>query len=62
MGWKLISGVFFLLGITFLIWFAYDRSWPIYAAAFCLFVAILTLLVSIFARRGSTVWQGKGNG
>jgi hypothetical protein len=61
-GWKLISGLFLLFGIGFLVWFAFDRSWPIYAAGFCFFVAILTFLVSIFARRGSTLWQGKGKG
>jgi len=62
MGWKLIAGIFFLLGIAFLVWFAFDRSWPIYAAIFCFFVGVLTFLVSIFARRGSTLWQGKGKG
>jgi hypothetical protein len=61
-GWKLISGIFFVLGIVFAVWFAFDRSWPIYAAAFCFFVAILTFLVSIFARRGSALWQGRGKG
>ena len=62
MGWKIISGVFLILAIAFFIWFAFDRSWPIYAGGFCVFVAILTFLVSIFGRRGSTVWQGKGKG
>jgi hypothetical protein len=61
-GWKLVSVLFLICGIGCLIWFAFDRSWPIYAAAFCFFVAILTFLVSIFARRGSVVWQGKGKG
>jgi cellulose synthase/poly-beta-1,6-N-acetylglucosamine synthase-like glycosyltransferase len=61
-GWKVVSILFFLLGVAFLVWFALDRSWPIYAAAFCIFVAILTFLVSIFARRGSTLWQGRGKG
>jgi TRAP-type uncharacterized transport system fused permease subunit len=60
MGWKLVSGLFLLLGIVFLIWLAFDTSWPVYAAAFCFFIAILTFLVSIFSRRGSRVWQGKG--
>lgn len=62
MGWKIISGLFLILAIAFLVWFAFDRSWPIYAAGFCFFVAVLTFLVSIFARRGSIVWQGKGKG
>ncbi|HEX4750701.1 MAG TPA: hypothetical protein VH302_14250 [Bryobacteraceae bacterium] len=62
MAWKIISGLSLILGIVFLVWLAFDSSWPIYAAAFCFFVAILTFLVSIFARRGSTVWQGRGKG
>jgi hypothetical protein len=62
LGWKLIAGVFLALTIGFLIWFGFNRSWPIYAAGFCFFIAILTFLVSIFARHGSTVWQGKGKG
>lgn len=62
MGWKLISGLFLILGVVFLIWLAFDTTWPVYAAAFCFLLAIVTFLVSIFARRGSTVWQGKGKG
>jgi cellulose synthase/poly-beta-1,6-N-acetylglucosamine synthase-like glycosyltransferase len=62
LAWKIISGLSLILGIVFLVWLAFDSSWPIYAAAFCFFVAILTFLVSIFARRGSTVWQGRGKG
>jgi hypothetical protein len=61
-GWKIVSGIFFLLFVLFLVWFAFDRSWPIYAAGFSLFIAVLTFLVSIFARRGSTIWKGRGKG
>lgn len=62
MGWKLVALLFFLAGIGCLVWYGFNRSWPIYGAAFCFFLAILTFLVSIFARHGSTVWQGRGKG
>ena len=62
MGSKIVSLVFFIGCIVFLVWFAFDRRWPIYAAAFCFLISVVTLAVSIFARRGSTVWQGRGKG
>lgn len=66
MGWKVVSIVFFLAGIGFLPFWGYDRPWPNEASlpicGFCFFVAILTFLVSVMARRGSTVWKGRGQG
>ena len=62
MGWKIVSLIFFLCSIGCLIWYAYNTTWPIWAAAFCFLVAVVTFAVSVFARRGSSVWQGRGKG
>jgi hypothetical protein len=62
MGWRIVSAIFVLLGIAcFPVW-PYAVSLPIYLSGFCFFVAVLTFLVSIFARRGSAVWKGRGQG
>jgi hypothetical protein len=62
MDWKWASLVFFILGIVCLPFWPYSGNWSIYPSAFCWFIAILTLLVSIFAKRGSTVWKHRGQG
>ena len=62
MDWKWASLAFFIVGIVCLPFWPYSRNWSIYPAAFCWFLAILTFLVSIFAKRGSTVWKHKGQG
>lgn len=62
MDWKWVSLVFFLLGIACLPFWPYSSSWPIYPTVFCWFLAVLTLLVSIFAKRGSSLWKNKGQG
>jgi hypothetical protein len=66
MGWKIVSLVFLLAAIILLPFWPYPRPWPSGAntiiVGFCIFVAILTFLVSIMARRGSAVWKGRGQG
>ena len=62
MGWRIVSLIAFLAGIVCLALYALHWSGIIYAAAFCFLIAGVTFLVSIFARRGSTVWQGRGKG
>jgi hypothetical protein len=62
MGWKWVALVFFLLGIFCLPVWPYSSNWHIYPTVFCWFIAALTLLVSIFAKRGSTIWKHKGQG
>ena len=62
MDWKWASLAFFILGLLCLPVWPYSASWPIYPTAFAWFVSLLTLLVSIFAKRGSTVWKHKGQG
>ena len=63
MDWKWVSLAFFILGIICLPVWPYTSRWYfIYATGFCWFIAVLTFLVSIFAKRGSTVWRHKGQG
>lgn len=62
MDFKWVSVFFFILGIICLPVWPYNASWRFYPSAFCFFVGLLTLLVSIFAKRGSTVWKHKGQG
>ncbi len=62
MGWRWVSLGLFILGIICLPLWPYSGAFTIYPAAFCWFLAILTLLVSIFAKRGSAVWKHKGQG
>jgi hypothetical protein len=66
MGWKVVSLLFFLAAIILLPFWPYPRPWPPDAnlpiVGFCLFFAILTFLVSIMGRRGSSVWKGRGQG
>jgi hypothetical protein len=59
MDWKWISLGFVVLAVICLV---LREPWSIYATAFCFFVAVLTFLVSIFGKRGSTVWKGRGQG
>lgn len=62
MDWKWVSLAFFILGIVCLPVGPYSVTWRIYPTAFCWFVAVLTFLVSIFAKRGGTIWKHKGQG
>lgn len=62
MDWKWVSITFFVLGTLCLPVWPYSAGWRLYPTAFCFFVGVLTLLVSIFAKRGSTVWKDKGQG
>lgn len=59
---KWVSLVFFLAGILCLPVWPYSSNWLIYPTAFCWFVAVLTFLVSIVAKRGSALWKHKGQG
>jgi hypothetical protein len=60
--WKWIALAFFILGFVVLPLFPYSVNWSIFPTAFCWFVAVLTFLVSIFSKRGSTVWKNRGQG
>jgi hypothetical protein len=51
----LIVGFFFL---PFWPWI--HEAWWIYAVFACVFIAVLTFLVSIFGKWGSVIWRGKG--
>lgn len=66
MGWKVVSLIFLLIAVILLPFWPYPRPWPPDAnnviVGFSIFVAILTFLVSIMARRGSAVWRGRGQG
>jgi hypothetical protein len=62
MDWKWVSIAFFVLGIICLPVWPYNSHWRMYPSAFCFFLGVLMLLVSIFAKRGSTVWKHKGQG
>jgi len=61
---RYVSIVFFLLGIAFLPFWPYSSAWNwrLFPSVFCFFVAFLTLLVSVFAKRGSNVWKHRGQG
>ncbi|MBV8829682.1 MAG: hypothetical protein JO217_02625 [Acidobacteriaceae bacterium] len=64
MDWKWVSLVFLILGIALLpIWpYGANWYWRMYVSGFCFFVAVLTFLVSLFGKRGSTVWRHRGQG
>ncbi len=61
---KWVSLVFLLLGIAFLPFWPYASTWNwrLFPTVFCFFIAVLTFLVSIVAKRGSTVWKHRGQG
>jgi hypothetical protein len=61
MDWKYVSLAFFILGIVCLPFWSYSVNWSIYPSVFCWFVMILTLLVSVFSKHGSTIWRGRGH-
>lgn len=61
-GWKWVAIAFLILGAVALPFFPYSHSWSIYPSIFCWFLAVLTFLVSIFSKRGSTVWHHRGQG
>jgi hypothetical protein len=60
--WKWISAALFIVGILVLPYWPYSQNWTIYPSIFCWFLTVLTLLVSIFAKRGSSLWRHKGQG
>ena len=62
MDWKWVSIAFFVLGIVCLPVWPFTANWRMYPSVFCFFVGVLFLLVSIFAKRGSTVWKHNGQG
>jgi hypothetical protein len=53
---------FFILAIICLPFWPYSGNWTIYPTLFFLFVAVLTFLVNLFGKRGSTIWKRKGQG
>lgn len=62
MDWKWVSLGLFILGIICLPVWPYSSNWTFYPSAFCFFLTILTFLVSVFAKRGSAIWKGRGHG
>ncbi len=62
MDFRWIALAFFILGIVCLPVWPYSTNWMIYPTAFCWFIAVLTFLVNLFGKRGSTIWKGKGKG
>lgn len=62
MDWKWLSLAFFILGIVCLPVWPYSAHWTFYPSIFCGFITILTLLVSIAAKRGSALWRHRGQG
>ena len=63
---RVVSLFFLVCAVALMPAWGYSRPWPPEAnlpiIAFCLFVAALTFLVSVMARRGSTLWKGRGHG
>ena len=66
MGWKVVSLIFLLAAIVFLPFWPIPWPFPQEArfviTGFCLFVAVLTFLVHLVGRRGSSLWKGPGQG
>lgn len=60
--WKWVALGFFILGFVVLPFYSYSHSWSIYPIIFCWFITVLALLVSVFSKRGSTVWHHRGQG
>lgn len=58
---RIVSIVSLALGLSFIIWFAFDHNIRFfYAAAFFGFFGVLTMILSFMSRRGVAVWQKKG--
>ncbi len=57
---KWISLCFLIPAIVCLPFWPYSASWSFYPSAFCVFVAILTFLVSVAGKRGSAIWKHRG--
>ncbi|MGA8028167.1 MAG: hypothetical protein WB992_13575 [Bryobacteraceae bacterium] len=62
MVWRWVSISLFIIGILSLPFWPYSKEFTIYPTAFCWFLTVLTLLVSIFGKRGSELWRHKGQG
>jgi hypothetical protein len=62
MDFRFVSLSFFILAIIALPFWPYSAHWTVYPSVFCLFIAVLTFLVNLFGKRGSTVWKGRGQG
>jgi hypothetical protein len=62
MGWRILAFLFVIAGILAIPLWPYSQNWSIFAPAFCWFLAILSFLISIFARRGSAIWKDRGQG
>jgi hypothetical protein len=58
--WKWIAVAFLILGFVILPFWPYSQNWTIYPSIFCWFLMVLILLVSVFSKRGSTIWRHKG--
>lgn len=54
--------MFFLIGLAVMPLWPYSQNWSVFAPGFCWFVAVLMILISIFARRGSEIWKNRGQG
>ena len=62
MAWRLVSLLFAIIGILAMPVWPYSQNWSVFAPGFCWFLAGLTFLLSIFARRGSQIWKHRGQG
>jgi hypothetical protein len=66
MGWRIVSAIFFVIGILCLPVVPIPHPWPSYGSlaicGFCFFFAGFTFLISFVARHGSVLWKGRGHG
>ena len=62
MVWRLIALVFFVIGLIVMPLWPYSQNWSVFAPGFCWFVAVLMILMSFFAKRGSEIWKNRGQG
>jgi hypothetical protein len=62
MDWRIIAAIFLALALGCLPVWPYSHGWTFLPSIFCLFVMVLTLLVNLFGKKGSTIWRHKGQG
>lgn len=61
-GWKWVALILFVMGILVLPFYPYSLNWSIYPSIFCWFLMVISLAVSVFSKRGSIIWRGRGHG
>ncbi|HEX4772023.1 MAG TPA: hypothetical protein VH351_14400 [Bryobacteraceae bacterium] len=62
MGFKIASGGALLLALLSLLAWRFVGWATIYLSGFFFFIAVLLFLISVFGRRGSSVWRSRGQG